>query len=77
MESQDLSLPLALSPSGCKRSAQMNCYSKLNSESGDPDFKTNRNKEKEEYSLGFGAATNNDCLLFADSPAGEAGQSSG
>lgn len=55
----------------------MNCYSKLNSESGDPDFQTNRNKEKEGYSLGFGAATNNDCLLFADSPAGEAGPSSG
>ena len=76
VESQDLSLPKSLSRLGTKKKkklAEINCDSKLNSESGDPDLKTNRSKEKEGYSLGFNAANNNYCLLFAGSPAGEAG----
>ena len=80
VESQNLSLPKSLSHLGTKKPktkqtkkklAEINC--ELNSESGDPDLKTNRSKEKEGYSLGFSAANNNSCLLFAGSPAGEAG----
>ena len=79
VESQNLNLPKSLSHLGTKKTkkqtkkklAEINC--KLNSESGDPDLKTNRSKGKEGYSLGFNAANNNSCLLFVGSPAGEAG----